>query len=191
MVGPGNQLGEPIPISRAHDHIFGMVLMNDWSGKFARQLVSFFFQNKKQQILDDSSSSSYFSARCSARDIQRWEYVPLGPFLGKNFATTVSPWVVTMEALEPFLVQGPEQDPQPLPYLRDSTPGAYDIQLEVDIKREPKSLSFDWILRRTHTATFKYLVFGFWFLVLFPFQPTALPHPRLLCAPTSSTFTGR
>uniref|UniRef100_A0A674A2G8 Fumarylacetoacetase n=1 Tax=Salmo trutta TaxID=8032 RepID=A0A674A2G8_SALTR len=68
FVGGGNRLGEPIPIERAHQHIFGMVLMNDWS----------------------------------ARDIQAWEYVPLGPFLGKNFGTTISPWVVPMEALLPF-----------------------------------------------------------------------------------------
>ena len=54
----------------------------------------------------------------SARDIQKWEYVPLGPFLAKAFATSISPWVVTREALEPFRVQGPAQDPVPLPYLR-------------------------------------------------------------------------
>ncbi|KAJ2057056.1 hypothetical protein GGI17_005862 [Coemansia sp. S146] len=72
----------------------------------------------------------------SARDIQAWEYVPLGPFLGKNFGTTVSPWVVTMDALEPFRVAQPSQDPQPLPYLAGSlaTPGGYDISLEVHIK---------------------------------------------------------
>ncbi|KAJ2819920.1 hypothetical protein GGI24_004642, partial [Coemansia furcata] len=72
----------------------------------------------------------------SARDIQAWEYVPLGPFLGKNFGTTVSPWVVTMDALEPFRVPQPEQDPRPLPYLSDglATPGGYDISLEVHIK---------------------------------------------------------
>ena len=68
LIGPGNSLGEPIPIDRAADHIFGFVLMNDWS----------------------------------ARDIQAWEYQPLGPFLAKNFATSISPWVVTMDALEPF-----------------------------------------------------------------------------------------
>ncbi|KAJ2878904.1 hypothetical protein IWW38_006220, partial [Coemansia aciculifera] len=71
----------------------------------------------------------------SARDIQAWEYVPLGPFLGKNFGTTVSPWVVTMDALEPFRVAQPAQDPQPLPYLSGlPTPGGYDISLEVHIK---------------------------------------------------------
>ncbi len=70
----------------------------------------------------------------SARDIQKWEYVPLGPFLGKNFGTSISPWVVPMEALEPFRVDGPAQDPQPLPYLQTSGPQAYDIQLEVRLQ---------------------------------------------------------
>ena len=72
----------------------------------------------------------------SARDIQKWEYVPLGPFLGKNFASTVSPWVVTLEALEPFRVEGPRQEPEPLPYLRFSGKKNYDIQLEVAIRTE-------------------------------------------------------
>src|SRR5687768_3275513 len=98
FIGPGNNLGESIPTSRAMDHIFGMVLVNDWS----------------------------------ARDIQKWEYVPLGPFLAKNFGTSISPWVVTIDALEPFRVNGPEQnDPRPLPYLQASRPSAYDIKLEV------------------------------------------------------------
>uniref|UniRef100_A0A8C9J252 Fumarylacetoacetase n=1 Tax=Panthera tigris altaica TaxID=74533 RepID=A0A8C9J252_PANTA len=100
FVGPGNSLGEPIPISRAHEHIFGMVLMNDWS----------------------------------ARDIQKWEYVPLGPFLGKSFGTTISPWVVPMDALLPFAVPNPEQDPQPLPYLRHDRPYTFDINLSVTLK---------------------------------------------------------
>jgi fumarylacetoacetase len=69
----------------------------------------------------------------SARDIQAWEYVPLGPFLGKNFGSSVSPWVVTLEALEPFRVPGPAQEPQPLPYLQCNRPGNYDIALEVAI----------------------------------------------------------
>lgn len=93
-------MGDPIPISKAQDHIFGMVLMNDWS----------------------------------ARDIQKWEYVPLGPFLAKNFATTISPWVVTMEALRPFLVDNYPQDPTPLPYLRHSDKYNFDINLEVAIR---------------------------------------------------------
>lgn len=98
FVGPGNPLGDPIPIERTPDHIFGMVLVNDWS----------------------------------ARDIQKWEYVPLGPFLGKSFATSISPWVVTMDALEPFRCAGPSQtDPAPLPYLATPDERAYDLRLEV------------------------------------------------------------
>ena len=100
LTGPPNALGDPIPIDRAMDHIFGMVLVNDWS----------------------------------ARDVQRWEYVPLGPFLGKSFATSISPWVVTMDALAPFRVDGPEQNPQPLAYLRSAGERAYDIDLEVHLK---------------------------------------------------------
>ena len=96
FVGPGNGLGEPVPVGEAEEHIFGMVLVNDWS----------------------------------ARDIQKWEYQPLGPFLAKNFATTISPWVVTLDALEPFRCAGPGQEPQPLPYLQGSD-GAFDIALEV------------------------------------------------------------
>ncbi len=72
----------------------------------------------------------------SARDIQRWEYRPLGPFLGKNFASTVSPWIVTLEALEPFRVAGPRQEPPPLPYLQDSGDHHYDIELEVLLQPE-------------------------------------------------------
>eukprot|EP01111_Echinosteliopsis_oligospora_P007280 TRINITY_DN2206_c0_g1_i1.p1 TRINITY_DN2206_c0_g1~~TRINITY_DN2206_c0_g1_i1.p1 ORF type:complete len:401 (-),score=110.68 TRINITY_DN2206_c0_g1_i1:183-1385(-) len=100
FVGPGNELGETIPISQAHDHIFGMVLMNDWS----------------------------------ARDIQVWEYVPLGPFLAKNFGTTISPWIVTMDALSPFLTSGPSLEAQLLPYLKEEGKKAYDIHLDVSIK---------------------------------------------------------
>lgn len=70
----------------------------------------------------------------SARDIQKWEYVPLGPFLGKNFASTISPWVVLMEALEPFRCEGPVQDPRPLEYIQFSGKKNYDIQLEVYLK---------------------------------------------------------
>jgi fumarylacetoacetase len=100
FIGPGNALGEPIPIARAEDHIFGMVLVNDWS----------------------------------ARDIQKWEYVPLGPFLAKNFGTSISPWVVALEALEPFRANGPPQNPKPLPYLEASGPSSYDIRLEVTLQ---------------------------------------------------------
>ena len=100
LIGPGNALGEPVPIDRAADHIFGLVLMNDWS----------------------------------ARDVQAWEYQPLGPFLAKNFCTSISPWVVTLEALEPFRKPLPPQDPEPLPYLRAANDFTYDIQLEARLQ---------------------------------------------------------
>jgi len=70
----------------------------------------------------------------SARDIQQWEYVPLGPFQAKAFATSISPWIVTREALEPFRLPGPVQDPTPLPYLRQAQPNNYDLQLDVDLR---------------------------------------------------------
>ncbi len=70
----------------------------------------------------------------SARDIQQWEYVPLGPFQAKAFATSISPWIVTREALEPFRVQGPTQDPQPLEYLRQTQPNNFDMQLDVALR---------------------------------------------------------
>ncbi len=72
----------------------------------------------------------------SARDIQKWEYVPLGPFLGKNFGSSISPWVVTMEALELFRCEGPKQQPEPLPYIQTNKPSAFDIALEVQIQPE-------------------------------------------------------
>jgi len=100
LIGPGNSLGEPVPIDRAIDHIFGFVLMNDWS----------------------------------ARDIQAWEYQPLGPFLAKNFCTTISPWIVTLEALEPFRKPLPQQDPEPVPYLRGKNDFTFDIQLEASLQ---------------------------------------------------------
>jgi fumarylacetoacetase len=87
----------------------------------------------------------------SARDIQKWEYVPLGPFLGKNFATSISPWIVTMDALEPFRTKGPNQDPTPLPYLQQKGKHTFDINLEVAIAPEnvaPKVVS---------NSNFKYL----------------------------------
>ncbi|MEZ4805914.1 MAG: fumarylacetoacetase [Flavobacteriales bacterium] len=95
----GNALGERVPVERAEDHIFGLVLFNDWS----------------------------------ARDIQAWEYVPLGPFLGKNFASHMSPWVITLDALEPFRIPSPKQEPEVLPYLRSNAPMHFDIALEVGI----------------------------------------------------------
>lgn len=101
-MGPGNPMGQAIPIENADSHVFGLSLLNDWS----------------------------------ARDVQAWEYQPLGPFLSKNFATTLSPWVVMNEALAPFRGEWSrdELDPQPLPYLESSgnrQHGAYDITLEV------------------------------------------------------------
>jgi fumarylacetoacetase len=73
----------------------------------------------------------------SARDIQQWEYVPLGPFQAKAFATSISPWVVTREALEPFRLQGPEQNPQPLAYLRQTQPNNFDMELDVSLRATP------------------------------------------------------
>jgi len=72
----------------------------------------------------------------SARDIQKWEYVPLGPFMAKNFASSVSPWIVTLEALEPFRVESPKQDPKPLPYLQQQGKNSFDIHLEASITPE-------------------------------------------------------
>jgi fumarylacetoacetase len=108
FVGRGNELGMPIPISEAEEHIFGVCLVNDWS----------------------------------ARDIQAWEYQPLGPFLAKNFATTISAFVVTMEALAPFRTAAFEHDPDdphPLDYLSDDNNrrfGGLDINLEVYLQTE-------------------------------------------------------
>jgi fumarylacetoacetase len=105
FVAEGNPLGEPIPLAEAERHLFGLVLVNDWS----------------------------------ARDIQKWEYQPLGPFLAKSFATSVSPWVVTLEALAPYRVPAfarPAGDPAPLPYLSDDgnrQQGAFDLRLEVSL----------------------------------------------------------
>jgi len=103
FVGPGNEQGNPIPLSEAEDHIFGVTLMNDWS----------------------------------ARGIQKWEYQPLGPFLGKNFGTTIAPWVVTLDALAPYRVPTPKQeDPTPFPYLqhKGTDKPNIDVQLSVSLK---------------------------------------------------------
>jgi len=75
----------------------------------------------------------------SARDIQKWEYVPMGPFMAKNFASSISPWIVTMEALEPYRVESPKQDPIPLPYLQQQGKNSFDIHLEVSITPEGKA----------------------------------------------------
>ena len=109
IAGAGNRLGQPIALHDALEHVFGVVLLNDWS----------------------------------ARDIQAWEYQPLGPFLGKSFATTISPWIVTMDALEPYRCAAfarPEGDPKPLPYLLDEDDqreGGFAIELEMHL-RTPK-----------------------------------------------------
>ncbi|MFZ0395238.1 MAG: fumarylacetoacetase [Terracidiphilus sp.] len=102
FIGPGNPLGEPIPIAEAEPHVFGLCLLNDWS----------------------------------ARDIQSWEYQPLGPFLAKNFATSISPWIVPLEALAPYRVPvcaRPEGDPAPLAHLNSPSAerDAIDLALEV------------------------------------------------------------
>jgi fumarylacetoacetase len=107
-IGEGNELGQPIPIGEAGDHVAGYCLLNDWS----------------------------------ARDLQAWEYQPLGPFLAKNFLTSVSPWVVSSQALAPFrapIQPRPVGDPEPLPYLEDPADresGALSIELEVTLTTE-------------------------------------------------------
>ena len=88
----------------------------------------------------------------SARDIQQWEYVPLGPFQAKAFATSISPWVVSREALEPFRVSGPAQDPTPLPYLRQAQPNNYDLELDVALRAAPMNER-----RRICRTNFKYM----------------------------------
>ncbi|KAB1064757.1 fumarylacetoacetase [Salibacter halophilus] len=97
------------------------------------------------KALGDSISSDeaedYIFGMClfndwSARDMQKWEYVPLGPFLAKSFASSVSPWIVTMDALEPYRCAGPQQDPEPLPYLKTKGDHSFDINLEVGIKTD-------------------------------------------------------
>jgi fumarylacetoacetase len=120
FIGNGNDLGEPISIESADDHVFGICLFNDWS----------------------------------ARDIQGWEYQPLGPFLSKSFASTISPWIVTSEALAPYKSKWTRDlaDPQPMPYLESElnrTQGSLDLNLQVliatetmrDAKQAPVQLS--------------------------------------------------
>lgn len=102
VVGKETKLGESVTTAQAEDHIFGLMLFNDWS----------------------------------ARDIQKWEYVPLGPFLAKNFGSTVSPWIVTLEALTPYKVESPKQEPEVLPYLQFEGHKNYDVHLQVDIVPE-------------------------------------------------------
>jgi fumarylacetoacetase len=102
FTGKSSHMGEPIPIAECEDHIFGVVIVNDWS----------------------------------ARDVQRWEYQPLGPFLAKSFGTSISPYVVTLDALEPWRIEGLKQDPPVLPHLQNPGPSNFDINLEVSIQSE-------------------------------------------------------
>ncbi|WP_051967436.1 fumarylacetoacetase [Kitasatospora mediocidica] len=99
VVGAGSSLGEAVGVDDFAEHVFGAVLVNDWS----------------------------------ARDVQAWEYVPLGPFLGKSFATSISAWVVPLAALEAARVQTPVQLPEPLPYLAEKQSWGLDLQIEVDL----------------------------------------------------------
>jgi fumarylacetoacetase len=107
VVGVGSRLGDPVPTDRFRDHVFGVVLVNDWS----------------------------------ARDVQAWEYQPLGPFLGKSFATSISAWVTPLALLDPYRVDQPAQAPEPLPYLRVDGPQNYDLDLEVELNGEVVSRS--------------------------------------------------
>ncbi|MEC7839514.1 MAG: fumarylacetoacetase [Chlamydiota bacterium] len=121
VVGPGNEIGKRIKMEEASEHLFGMVILNDWS----------------------------------ARDVQKWEYQPLGPFNSKNFATTISPWVVTIEALEPYKLPGPnrtENDPDILDYLKPIDDMALDITVEVWItsKKMRESAMKPILLSRTN-----------------------------------------
>lgn len=102
IAGKGTALGDRISVENAEEHIFGMVVFNDWS----------------------------------ARDIQKWEYVPLGPYLGKSFASSISPWIVTLDALEPFRTESPKQDPEVLDYLKVTGKRSFDINLQVAIQPE-------------------------------------------------------
>src|SRR5581483_11010788 len=102
VVGVGTELGEPVPVEDFERHVFGVVLVNDWS----------------------------------ARDIQAWEYVPLGPFLGKSFQTSISAWVTPLALLEEARVEAPEQEPPPLPHLAGGRDWALDLALEVELNGE-------------------------------------------------------
>jgi fumarylacetoacetase len=102
VIGTPSRVHEAVSVDRALEHVFGVVLVNDWS----------------------------------ARDIQAWEYVPLGPFLGKSFATSIGAWVTPLEALAPYRVPGATQDPVPLPHLRVSEPAVFDVELEVALNTD-------------------------------------------------------
>jgi fumarylacetoacetase len=118
VVGQSTPLGTTVPVAQAENHIFGVLLLNDWS----------------------------------ARDVQRWESQPLGPFASKNFASSVSPWVVTLDALEPFRVAGAAQEPAPLPYLQASGEQHFDLHLEMLLKPAGSTVA-PLVLSHTNTST--------------------------------------
>ncbi len=122
LIADGNEIGEPISVADAEEHMLGLVLVNDWS----------------------------------ARDVQRWEYQPLGPFLSKSFATSISPWIVTFDSLEPFRIAGPTQEPAVLPHLACSNACHYNIELEVLLKT-PK-MTKPQVISRSNS---KYLYWSF------------------------------
>ena len=117
IVSKETELGSSVSTQQAEDHIFGLVLFNDWS----------------------------------ARDLQKWEYVPLGPFLAKNFGSVASPWIVTLEALEPFKIESPKQEPAVLPYLQFEGPKNYDLHLQVDI------VTGNGVSKTVSNSNFKYM----------------------------------
>ncbi len=122
ILGKETALGETIPVEKADDYVFGVVLMNDWS----------------------------------ARDIQKWEYVPLGPFLSKSFCTSISPWVVTLDALMPFKVDGPVQDPEPMVYLQPQAKRNIDIQLSLSLQTANMSKA-----QQIATTNYKYIYWDY------------------------------
>ncbi|KAG0652764.1 Fumarylacetoacetase [Hyphodiscus hymeniophilus] len=115
-----NKLGAPVPITDAHEAIFGIVLMNDWS----------------------------------ARDIQAWEYVPLGPFGSKNFQTTISPWVILADAMAPFMAKGLENESSLLPYLQEKkVDNMYDLELQVNLTSKQSNTKCKGAIQQTITKT--------------------------------------
>jgi len=127
VIGGANKLGEPVPASAAHERLFGVVLLNDWS----------------------------------ARDLQAWEYQPLGPFLAKNFGSTISPWVVTADALRPFRVPMPSRplgDPAPLPYLQVPGDATWSLELSVHLQTAAMAARGEapWQVSRTEFAEAMY-----------------------------------
>jgi len=121
IVSHGNKMGHPIKVNDAREHIFGYVLLNDWS----------------------------------ARDLQVWEYVPLGPFNAKNFGSTISPWVITPEALAPFKVALNKQEPELMQYLKDDDLHCYNVDLKVKLKT-PKMENY----HELATSNAKYLYYS-------------------------------